>query len=201
MAYDWNAIHTLYKKLLTFYPRGFRERLGEPMEQTFTDLYRERQTQRGLYGFVIWMFAETVVGILKEHILLIAQGDAMKPILSNPRSAAITSLLLSLPLGLTFAAFILDIEPLTKVLNNLFTIDGQQINMLGRIVIYGGLLLLPIAFVLNLRPMWRKQEPEGKRRLYIVNLIVGIGILLLITFIWGGLILEQIYCLQGIRCD
>jgi len=72
---------------------------------------------------------------------------------------------------------------------------------LGRIVIYGGLLLLPLAFVLNLRPMWRKQGPEGKRRLYLINLIVGIGILLLITFTWGGLILEQIYCLQGIRCD
>jgi hypothetical protein len=147
------------------------------------------------------MFAETGVGILKEHILLIAQGDSMKTTISNPRSAAITSLLLSLPLGLTFAAFMLDIEPLTKVLNNLLTIDGQQINVLGRIVIYGGLLLLPLAFVLNLRPMWRKEGPEGKRRLYLINLIVGIGILVLIIFTWGGLLVEEIYCLQGIRCD
>ena len=147
------------------------------------------------------MFAETGVGMLKEHILLIAQGDSMKTTISNPRSAAITSLLLSLPLGLTFAAFMLDIEPLTKVLNNLLTIDGQQINVLGRIVIYGGLLLLPLAFVLNLRLMWRKEGPEGKRRLYLINLIVGIGILVLIIFTWGGLLMEEIYCLQGIRCD
>jgi len=147
------------------------------------------------------MFAETGVGMLKEHILLIAQGDSMKTTISNPRSAAITSLLLSLPLGLTFAAFMLDIEPLTKVLNNLLTIDGQQINVLGRIVIYGGLLLLPLAFVLNLRLMWRKEGPEGKRRLYLINLIVGIGILVLIIFTWGGLLVEEIYCLQGIRCD
>jgi len=125
----------------------------------------------------------------------------MKTTISNPRSAAITSLLLSLPLGLTFAAFMLDIEPLTKVLNNLLTIDGQQINVLGRIVIYGGLLLLPLAFVLNLRLMWRKEGPEGKRRLYLINLIVGIGILVLIIFTWGGLLVEEIYCLQGIRCD
>jgi hypothetical protein len=43
MAYDQNTVHTLYKKLLTFYPRGFRERLGESMEQMFNDLYQERQ--------------------------------------------------------------------------------------------------------------------------------------------------------------
>ena len=103
--------------------------------------------------------------------------------LAHPRSAAITSLILSLPLGLTFIAFMFDIELLGKPLNELFTIEGQQgeINTLGRIVIYGGLLLLPVAFALNL--------------------IVGIAILLLITFTWGGLMLEEIYCLQGIRCD
>ena len=45
-----------------------------------------------------------------------------------------------------------DIELLGKPLNELFTIEGQQgeINTLGRIVIYGGLLLLPVAFALNL---------------------------------------------------
>jgi len=87
--------------------------------------------------------------------------------------------------------------------SNLFTIKGQpgDINMLGRIVIYGGLLLLPAAFVLNLRPMLKREGSEGKRRLYILNLIVGAAILLLITFTWGGLILEEIYCLRGIRCD
>jgi hypothetical protein len=127
----------------------------------------------------------------------------MKNIISNPTSAVVTSLILSLPLGLTFIAFMFDIELLVKPLNELFTIEGKQgeINTLGRIVIYGGLLLLPVAFVLNLRPLLAKEGPEGKRRLYALNLIVGISILLLITFTWGGLILEEIYCLRGIRCD
>lgn len=122
---------------------------------------------------------------------------------ANPRSAAITSLILSLPLGLTFIAFTFAIELLGKPLNELFTVEGPQgeINTLGRIVIYGGLLLLPVAFALNLRPLLTKDGPEGKRRLYALNLIVGIAILLLITFTWGGLMLEEIYCLQGIRCD
>jgi hypothetical protein len=201
MAYDQNRGFALYKKLLHLYPRRFREQLGESMEQTFNDLYQERQKEHGWPGFVPWLFIETGVGILREHILLMTQGNTMNTFISNPRSAAIISSILSLPLGLTLIAFMVDIDPLTTVLHNLFTIDGQQINRLGRIVIYGGLLLLPLAFVLNLRPMWRKQGAEGKRRLYLINLIVGIGILLLITFTWGGLILEQIYCLQGIRCD
>jgi hypothetical protein len=147
------------------------------------------------------MFAETAVGILHEHLYLLREGDIMKTILANPRWGAITSLILSLPLGLTFVAFIFGIEPLVKPLNNLFTIDGQQINNLGRIVIFGGLLLLPIAFVLNLRPMLKREGSERKRRVYAINLIVGAAILLLIIFTWGGLIVEEIYCLQGVRCD
>ena len=71
--YDQNIVHTLYKKLLTLYPRGFRERLGESMEQTFNDLYKERkrQTGEGLFSFVLWMFIETARGITREYILLI----------------------------------------------------------------------------------------------------------------------------------
>ena len=127
----------------------------------------------------------------------------MKNILASPRVAALTSLFLSLPLGLTFIAFLLDIELLVKPLNNLFVIEGSQadINMLGRIVIFGGFLLLPLAFALNLRPLLRKEETKRKRGLYVLNLVVGIAILLLITFTWGSLIVEEVYCLRGIRCD
>ena len=201
MARDQNEVRTLYKKLLALYPRGFRERLGESMEQTFNDLCNERKQQPSRGFFVLSIFTETAIGIVREHLLLLIEGDVMKTILANPKLAAITSFIFSLPLGLTFVAFMFDIEPLVKPLNNLFTIDGQQINNLGRIVIFGGLLLLPLAFVLNLRSLLRKEGPEGKRRLYALNLIVGAAILLLITFTWGGLILEEIYCLQGVRCD
>lgn len=195
--------HALYKKLLRLYPRGFRERLGESMEQTFHDLCNEQRGGPARRFVALSLFAETAVGIAHEHLYLLREGDIMKTILANPRWAAITSLILSLPLGLTFVAFMFDIEPLTKPLNNLFTIDGQQgdINMLGRIVVYGGLLLLPLAFLLNLQPMLKRDGSEHTRRLYSINLIVGVIISLLIIFTWGGLILEEIYCLRGIRCD
>ena len=201
MAYAQRIIHTLYKKLLSLYPRNFREQLGESMEQTFHDLYNERRLAPGF--FVLTIFTETAIGILREHLFLLTYRDIMKNILANPRWAAITSLILSLPLGLTFVAFMFDIEPMTKPLNNLFTIDGHQgeINMLGRIVIYGGLLILPLAFALNLQSMFKRESPERKRRIYTINLIIGATILLLIIFTWGGLLLEEIYCLRGIRCD
>ena len=203
MAYDQNTIHTLYKKLLHLYPRGFRERFGESMEQTFHDLYNEKKRGSARGFVVLSLFTETAIGIAQEHLLLLIEGDVMKTILANPRWAAITSLILSLPLGLTFVAFMFDIEPLVKPLNDLFTIEGQQgqINTLGRIVIYGGLLLLPLAFALNLQPMFKREGPEGKRSLYTINLIIGAAILLLIIFTWGGLLLEEIYCLRGLRCD
>jgi hypothetical protein len=173
------------------------------MEQTFNDLYNERKRGPARGFFVLSIFIETAIGIVREHLILHMQGNVMKNILANPGSSAITSLILSLPLGLTFVAFMFDIEPLVRMLNNLFTIEGQQgnINMLGRVVIYGGLLLLPVAFVLNLRPLLKREGPEGKKSLYMLNLIVGTIILLLIILTWGGLILEEIYCLRGIRCD
>jgi len=85
------TVRTFYKKLLTLYPQVFKEQLGESMEQTFNDLYKERQTKPGWFGFVLWMFVETAVGIVREHVLLITQGATMKNKLANPRSAALIS--------------------------------------------------------------------------------------------------------------
>src|SRR5262249_37354591 len=56
-----------YKVLLRLYPRPFRERFAEGMAQTFNDLCRERsKAERGLFGFALWIFFETLVGIIKE---------------------------------------------------------------------------------------------------------------------------------------
>ena len=48
-----------YARLLRLYPRPFRQRFGEPMAQTFTDLCRERtDANRGLHAFALRTFAE-----------------------------------------------------------------------------------------------------------------------------------------------
>ena len=147
------------------------------------------------------MFIETGLGAIREHILIITHGDSMKTLISNPTSAAITSFVLSMPIGLTFVAFMFEIDELAKPLTALFTSNGYDLNRAGRIFMVGGLLLLPVAFLLNLWPMLKRGGPEGRRKLHTINLIVGSILLLLLVFTWGGLLLEEIYCLQGIRCD
>ena len=57
-----------YAGLLRLYPQPFHTRFGEGMEQTFHDLCRERRdAQRGLFGFALWIFFETWVGIIREN--------------------------------------------------------------------------------------------------------------------------------------
>jgi hypothetical protein len=113
MIYKPHFFRRLYKKLLALYPRGFRERLGESMEQTFNDLCNERKEQAEYKwsGFVLWVFVETALGIIREHMLLITQGATMKNVPAIPRSAAlISSILLAV-------AFI--VAPLIYLVGNL----------------------------------------------------------------------------------
>jgi hypothetical protein len=63
-----------YAMLLRLYPRPFRERFGEGMAQTFHDLCRERRNaRRGLFGFTLWIFFETLVGIAMENMTHMSQ--------------------------------------------------------------------------------------------------------------------------------
>jgi hypothetical protein len=93
------TVHALYEKLLDLYPGGFKERLSESMQQTFNDLYKERQTKPGWFSFVLWIFIETSVGIVREHVLSMTEGASMKNTLAYPRSAALIS---SILLAVTF---------------------------------------------------------------------------------------------------
>jgi hypothetical protein len=99
MASEPKAVQRLYRKLLRLYPRAFRELLGESIQQTFDDLYneRKRQTEQGVFGFVLWMFLDTAIGIFREHRLLISPGDMMQTILKTLGSSALISLLPILP--------------------------------------------------------------------------------------------------------
>jgi len=85
---------TLYRKLLTLYPQRFKERVGESMEQTFNDLYMERQAKPGRFRFVLWIFVDTAIGIVTEHVLSITKGASMRNALAYPRSAALLSAIL-----------------------------------------------------------------------------------------------------------
>jgi hypothetical protein len=60
--------------LLRLYPRPFGEWFGEGMAQTFHDLCREhRDAGRGLFGFALSIFCETLVAIVREHTIHMSQ--------------------------------------------------------------------------------------------------------------------------------
>lgn len=189
----------LYKKLVSLYPREFRERFGESMEQTFSDLCNEwARSNPVTFGFLLRMFVETSTGIAREHI-----SDVIRKrrVITRPWSAAAVSLLLCMPFAISVMPF-LDIEVLAGPVRAALTFDGQQLSMFGRFVVFGGVLLLPLAFLLNLVPMF---SVAGKRGTISfsprpVNLVTGVAVLLPVLLIARWMVFEAITCSKGI-CD
>ena len=96
MAYEHSIrrFRSWYATLLRLYPKPYRERFGEPMEQTFNDLLRARaEEEKGLFGFALWMFVETFAGLIRENITVIIMQNK-----SIIRIALATAFILLLPL-------------------------------------------------------------------------------------------------------
>ncbi len=99
MTTEFQKARWLYRKLLTLYPRAFRERLGESMAQTFNDLCHEHTREsKSLSGFLINAFLETGVGIVYEHFLVFKEMNPMQKALTHFSLSAFVSFLLTVPL-------------------------------------------------------------------------------------------------------
>jgi hypothetical protein len=84
-----------YARLLRLYPRPFRQRFGEPMAQTFTDLIRERRdSKRRLHAFALGTFAETSAGIMRENM---AQLIETNNVIRWGRWVLVTAAILAVP--------------------------------------------------------------------------------------------------------
>jgi hypothetical protein len=190
MRYNQETVRVLYKKLLSLYPRAFREQLGESMEQTFNDLYneRKRQKEQGLFGFVLWMFIETARGIIRERVLLIKEMNPMKNILTNLRSSALISFLIVFP-------FII-----------MELVNRQSFRALGKesfpFPLFGILWLLSMLFVLTGMPILRNVRAGNKLLANPVSLLLGVVFLAIIAWAWGSWIIDQMPCFMGVpNCD
>jgi hypothetical protein len=65
------------------------------MEQTFSDLCRDRaRAGHGLFGFALWVFAETSAGILREHVRFIVMQNITRRLIVW---AAVVGLILLVP--------------------------------------------------------------------------------------------------------
>ena len=83
-----------YGVLLRLYPGPFREQFGEPMAQAFEDVLRDRAVRGGgLARLVLWIFAETLVGAMKENVAVNIVGNR-----ALARIGIVTGVVLSVPL-------------------------------------------------------------------------------------------------------
>jgi hypothetical protein len=147
------------------------------MEQTFKDLYeeRKRQTEQGLFGFVLWTFVETATGIAKEHMLLIREGNTLKNIFTNLRWPAIISSFLVLPLAILEFTF--------NTVN--------KANAPGLTLLFGLLWLLPTAFIATLVPIVRNVRAGNSILANPTILLLKVAFLALIAMMWGAFYLTN----------
>jgi hypothetical protein len=156
------------------------------MEQTFNDLYHEqkRQTDRGLFGFVLWIFIETAIGIFREHLLLIKEGDVMKNILTSFKSPALISLVLVFP-------FII-----------LELVNRRNFHEGFPIVLFGLMWLLPAIFIVTLMPIVRNLRAGNSIIANPIILLIRIVFLAFIVWMWLGVVIDQMPCFLGVpNCD
>jgi hypothetical protein len=182
--YEQTTVRTLYKKLLTFYPQEFKEQFGESMEQTFNDLSKERQTGGGWFGFMLWTFGETAAGILREHLLLITEGDFMQTILTNLKLPVLISSMLVIPF------MIMEV------------VNRRNFNEGFPIPLFIFMWVLPILFVVTLMPIVRNVRAGNNLMASPVNLLIRVVILVFIAWMWTSLLIDQMPCFLGVpNCD
>jgi hypothetical protein len=187
---DHNLARALYQKLITLYPQPFREQFGESMLQTFDDLCHERQAQPGRvpFGFFLWLFVETAIGMVKEHILSFKEWNAMQQFLLNLRPAAIISLLVVLPFAV-----------LEVINRETFRPTGQE---RFPFLLFSVLWLGMLAFVAILRPTIHTLRAGNGVLTQPRKLLLSVAALALIAAVWGGILVDQLPCLLGVpNCD
>ena len=135
-----------YRKLLKLYPRPFRERFGESMEQTFDDLCNESGAK--VTTLTIRLTVDTGIGIVKEHALHFSRRGVMTEILKDPKIAAVIGVLLFLPGAIMFSMILLGIEPSLGFLQPYVEpSDPDAPHILGSLIFLSLIFLLPAAAV------------------------------------------------------
>jgi hypothetical protein len=170
---------------LSLYPRQFRERLGESMEQTFNDMmYERRQTKQELFGFIFWTFVETIGGVLQEHISFLKQGATMQALFTNLRLPALVSVVLILPF------MIMEV------------INRRNFNEGFPIVLFVILWLLPALFILTVTPIVRNVRVGSSIMARPLLLLLKVVFLAFIVWMWFGIMIDQMPCFLGVpNCD
>ena len=154
------------------------------MEQTFNDLCGERKTGQGLFGFVLWTYVDTAMGIVKEHVFQIIQRRNMNNTIIDLRLAAIISLILVLP----FAILELTL--------------GKGNSTSFPIALFVFMWLLPVVFIVILMPIVRNARAGNDITAHPAGLLLRVVLLAIIAFVWTSNLIDQLPCFLGVpNCD
>jgi hypothetical protein len=149
-----------YAGLLRLYPKSYRERFGDGMQQTFNDLVREqRENGEGLLRFVIWVFVETSIGIARENVMSV-NTQAVTRSIAHALIGTAVLLLIPLMLQLTIGT----------------GVDGQGFNWKPNDFAVMGVLVFCTAFGLELAA----RKIAGRRGRYVALA----AIVLLFLLVW-----------------
>lgn len=150
------------------------------MQQTFNDLYNERQTEQGWFGRALWIFIETSIGILLEHILLLKEMNPMNNILTNIKLPTIISFLIVLPFMILEWAIRSNL-PRSNASGILFVI----------------MWILPMLFLLTAMPIMRDIRAGNSILANPVILLVRVVFSACLAWMWFGLVVDQMPCFLG----
>ncbi|HJS17803.1 MAG TPA: hypothetical protein VJ785_03590 [Anaerolineales bacterium] len=152
------------------------------MQQTFNDLYTQRRAESTWHGYVLWAFAETGAGIFREHVRLIMEGATMKTMISNSRWAPVIS-------------FILCVLPF-MILEWATRSDAPRSD--ASPMLWAVLWLLSTGFIAILMLTVRNLRRAGNTRMANpVPLLLGVIFFVLLAWLWGALMMDQIPCFLG----
>lgn len=172
---DSDAPGRAYKRLLAFYPKEFKERVGPSMEQTFADNLRERRVWGGsLIAFLAWTFAETSFGIMKERAF---------PKKKSIGLAAVAAFVLVLPLMILEWATRSDL-PRSDFAFPLFVIMWLMAALF---------IITSIGVVRTVRAM----RGGHVAALSSISLAARIGLMGLIAWTWATTVIDQWPCFLG----
>lgn len=187
------AMETLVK----LYPRSFRGRFGDEIVQTFSDVIDAVNHEgRSVLLATVGALYDASAGIVTEWIKLIFTIMFKTEFTTRVAAVLIVPFFVLVAVSI-FGDFLFSVKILSVL-----TVDGQQLNGLGRVFVFGSVLLLLGSLVVNLAGSVFSRRPDTTLVFTANTSSIALGAVQLITVmmiaVW--MFAEAVGCTRGV-CD
>jgi hypothetical protein len=178
----------IYAALLYLYPADFRRDYAQELTLLFVDMHRATAARGMLALLRLWL-----------NVLLDLASSATRERIGTMRNvtwATVISIALCLPFLFVYMTALFNYEPpFVQLLNEwMLAPDGYTPTMLGRIVMLGLLLSVPVAFVINFLSMLKKagMQQAAPFTLTPAHTIIGMSILVMVLITFSEPVLGEL---------